>query len=96
MWLAIAWLLLLVGVGWWRFDQAQPAQLVAAKPPGQRPPFHAGIYALDLLLPAADLGHQGAWIGTGSARWLFLGWNLAGWVLITAVVAALTGLLKRD
>jgi hypothetical protein len=96
MWLAIAWLLLLVGVGWWRFDQAHPAHLVAAKPPGQRPPFHSGIYALDLLLPFADLGYQGAWIATGPARWLFLGWNLAGWVLTTAVVAALTGLLRRD
>jgi hypothetical protein len=96
MWLAIAWLLLLVGVGWFLFDQAHPAQLVAAKPPGQRPWFHAGVYALDLLLPFADLGYQGAWIATGPARWLFLGWNLAGWVLTTAVVAALTGLLKRD
>jgi hypothetical protein len=96
MWLAIAWLLALVGVGWWRFDQAHPAHLVAAKPPGQRPWFHAGIYALDLLLPFADLGYQGAWIATGPARWLFLEWKLAGWVLTTAVVAALTGLLKRD
>jgi adhesin HecA-like repeat protein len=96
MWLAIVWLLLLVAVGWWRFDRAHPAHLVAAKPPGQRPWFHAGIYALDLLLPFADLGYQGAWIATGTARWLYLGWNLAGWVLTTAVVAALTGLLKRD
>jgi hypothetical protein len=96
MWLAIAWLLLLMAVGWWRFDQAHPAHMMAAKPPGQRPPFHAGIYALDLLLPFADLGYQGAWIATGTARWWYLGWNLAGWVLTTAVVAALTGLLKRD
>jgi hypothetical protein len=96
MWLAVGWLLLLVGVGWRLFEQAHPAHLVAAKPPGQRPPFHAGIYALDLLLPFADLGYQGAWIATGTARWLYLGWNLAGWVLTTAVVAALTGLLKRD
>jgi hypothetical protein len=96
MWLAIVWLLAFVGLGWWWFDRVHPAHLIAAKPPGQRPPFHAAVYALDLLLPFADLGYQGAWIATGSARWLFVGWNLAGWVLITAVVAALTGLLKRE
>ena len=96
MWLAIIWLLVLGGLGWWAFDRAHPALLVAAKPPGQRPQFHAAVYALDLLLPFADLGYQGSWIATGSTRWLYLGWNLSGWVLTTAVVAALTGLLKRD
>jgi hypothetical protein len=68
MWLAIAWLLLLVGLGWWQFDRAHspyPAHLLAAKPPGQRPWFHAALYALDLLLPFADLGYQGTWIATG-------------------------------
>jgi hypothetical protein len=96
MWLAIGWLLVLVGLGWCAFDRVHPADLAAAKPPGQRPWFHAAVYAFDLLLPFADLGYQGTWIATGSARWLFLGWNLAGWILTTAVVAAVTGLLKRD
>jgi hypothetical protein len=86
----------LVGLGWWIFDRAHPVHLAAAKPPGQRPWFHAGVYGLDLLLPFADLGYQGAWIAGGWARWFYLGWNLAGWVLITAVVAALSGLTKRD
>jgi hypothetical protein len=98
-WKAGVWLLVLVGLGWWSFDRAHnpyPAHLLAAKPPGQRPWFHAGLYALDLLLPFADLGYQSAWITSGWARWLFLAWNLAGWVLITAVLAALSGLIKRD
>jgi hypothetical protein len=95
-WKAGVWLLALVGLGWWIFDRAYPIYLVAAKPPGQRPQFDAGLYALDLLLPFVDLGYQGAWIAGGWARGFYLIWNLAGWVLITAVVAALSGLIKRD
>jgi hypothetical protein len=95
-WKAGAWLLLLAGLGWWIFDLAHPAHLLVAKPSGQRPWFHAGLYALDLLLPFADLGYQGAWIASGWARGAYLVWNLAGWILITAVLAALSGLIKRD
>ena len=96
-WLAGLWLVGLVAGGWILFDLAHPAHLIAAKPAGQRPWFHAGAYALDLLLPFANLGYQDNWIVRG---WWVLGlyllWNLAGWVLTTAVVAALTGLLRRD
>jgi hypothetical protein len=95
-WKAGVWLLVLIGLGWWIFDRAYPAHLVAAKLPGQRPSFHAGLYALDVLLPFTDLGYQSAWIAGAWARWFYLGWNLAGWVLITAVVAAVSGLIKRD
>ena len=95
-WRVGVWLAVLVGLGWWIFDRAYPAHLVAAKPPGQRPSFHAGLYTLDLLVPFADFGYQNAWIPTGWARLCYVTWTLAGWVLITAVVAALTGLIKRD
>ena len=95
-WKAGIWLLALVLLGWRIFDRAHPAYLIAAKPPAQRPWFHAGLYTLDLLLPFADLGYQSAWVAAGWARWFYLGWNLAGWVLITAVVAGLSGLIKRD
>jgi hypothetical protein len=95
-WKAGLWLLGLVGLGWIIFDLAHPAHLTTAKPPGQRPWFHAGLYALDLLLPFVDLGYQSTWTAYDWARWVYLGWNLAGWVLITAVVAALTGLIKKE
>jgi hypothetical protein len=95
-WLAGVWLLVLVLVGWVLFDLAHPAYLVAPLPPWQRPSFHAGLYALDLLLPIGDLNYQGAWIARGWARGLWLGWILAGWVLTTAVLAALASGLKRD
>src|SRR4029450_6972362 len=95
-WKAGVWLLALVGLGWWIFDRAYPTHLVVAEPPGRRPSFHAGLYALDLLLPFADLGYQGAWIAAGWARACYLGGTRAGCVLTTAVVAALSGLIKRD
>jgi hypothetical protein len=95
-WKAAIWLLALVGLGWWVFDLAHPAHLAPAQPPGQRPWFNAGLYALDLLVPFADLGYQSAWIPSGWASWCYVAWNLAGWVLVSAVVAALSGLIKRD
>jgi len=95
-WLAGLWLLGFVGAGWWVFDLAHPAHLIAIKPPSERPAFHAGLYALDLLLPIGDLNYQGAWIAQGWARWCWLAWILVGWVLTVAVLAALSGILKRD
>jgi hypothetical protein len=79
------WLLGFVFVGWWVFDRAYPTYLVPLKPPGERPQFHAGLYALDLLLPIGDLNYHGAWIARGWARGVWLAWILAGWVLTTAV-----------
>ena len=96
-WRAGIWLLGFMLSGWWIFDRAHNAHLlIAAKPPGQRPWFYAAVYAVDLLLPFADLGYQSSWIADGWARPYYLVWNLAGWVLITAIVAALTGITKRD
>jgi hypothetical protein len=95
-WLAGVWLLGFVLAGWWIFDRAHPTYLITTKPPGERPLFHGGLYALDLLLPIGDLNYQGAWIARGWARGFWLAWILAGWVLTTAVLAALAGILKRD
>jgi hypothetical protein len=41
-WFAAIWLLGSVAVGWWVFDLAHPAHLIASKPPRERPLFHAG------------------------------------------------------
>jgi hypothetical protein len=64
-----------------------------------RPPFHAAAYALDLLLPVVGLGEKSVWQPRGSAAlYWYWSWALtvAGWVLTSAVVAGLTGILKRD
>src|SRR5919198_1480737 len=97
-WLAGIWLLVLIVVGERAFAHASADRLlVAAKDnPAQQPAFHAAVYALDLLLPIVSLGPDSAWIPFGWARWWVWGFVLAGWILTTAVVAGLSGLLKRD
>jgi hypothetical protein len=94
-WLALVWLAALLVAGTSVFDRAYAAhQMVAAKQPA--PVFSPVVYTLDRLLPIVNLGQRDAWIPQGAAlRW---SWVLtgAGWVLTTAVVAGLTGILKRD
>jgi hypothetical protein len=93
-WLAVLWLAGLLVVGTRVFDRAFPTHMVAAKQPV--PEFHGVVYTLDRLVPILNLGQKDAWIPQGTAQtwsWLLTG---AGWVLTTAVVAGLTGVLKRD
>jgi hypothetical protein len=95
-WLAGIWLVALVGLGTWVFSGAYPAHHVTAIRTNP-PPFHASVYALDILLPVIGLGQKAAWQPKGSA-YLYWTWALTvtGWVLATAVAAGLTGILKRD
>jgi hypothetical protein len=94
-WLAALWLAGLLVAGTRVFARAYLAhQMVAAKQPA--PVFSPVVYTLDRLVPIVNLGQRDAWIPQGAAlRW---SWVLtgAGWVLTTAVVAGLTGILKRD
>jgi hypothetical protein len=96
-WLAGVWLLGFWLGGWAVFDRAHAHHgLVVAKPGEAHPGFHGAVYALDTLLPVVDLRQQTVWIPRGGVQWWTWFSIVAGWVLTTAVVAALTGLLKRD
>jgi hypothetical protein len=92
-WLAGAWIIALTWFGTKVFSHAYPAHMIATS---QHPPtFHAAAYALDLLLPVVGLGEKSAWQPQGTYQywsWAFTG---AGWALTTAVVAGLSGILKR-
>ena len=93
-WLAGVWLAGLIVVGTWVFSHAYPADITPASThPGAFDPL---AYTLNVLVPIVNLGRQNAWQPQGSA--LYWSWALtgAGWVLTTAVVAGLTGILKRD
>jgi uncharacterized protein YjbI with pentapeptide repeats len=95
-WYAVGWLLLWLAVGTLIYQQVYPGQMRPATPGAPGPAFQPIIYARDVLLPVADLDQQAHWIPEGLARWWTWASILAGWVLTTAVVAALTGLLKRE
>jgi hypothetical protein len=91
-WLAGAWLAVFLAVGTWVFSRAHMIATVV-----HPPEFHPFAYAVDVIVPIVDLGQKSAWQPQGSAV-LYWSWTLtaAGWILTTAVVAGLTGSLKRD
>ncbi len=96
-WQALLWLLGFLVAGWVIFAAAYPTHMTPTKhPPDPTPAFHPVMYALDLLLPVVSLHQQEYWIPRGLAQWWAWVSILAGWVLTTAVVAALTGILKKD
>ena len=90
-WLAGVWLAAFLAVGTWVFSRAHMTA-TQAHPPA----FHAFAYAADVILPIVDLGQKSAWTPEGIALYWSWGLTCAGWVLTTAVVAGLTGVLKRD
>jgi hypothetical protein len=76
--------------------------------PPEYTPFSAFWYSFDTLIPLIDLGQEKAWspsplapeITKDPAGWALLFYLylhiIAGWVLTTLTVVALTGLIKRD
>ncbi|MDK1474103.1 oxidoreductase [Streptomyces sp. 549] len=86
LWMAVLW--------------ASGAAYYAERPPeprGEDPPhWNASIYALDLLLPVIDLGHDSAWNPAGAMQWVAVALTLTGWVLATTVAAGATRLLRRQ
>ena len=96
-WFAGIWLLALTGVGWVMFGLTYPNHfLPSGNPANPRPTFHSAMYTLDLLLPVVNLRQQEFWIPQGWLSWCVVAFILMGWALTSAVVAALTGILRRD
>jgi hypothetical protein len=48
------------------------------------------------VLPIVKLGQEDSWSATGAAQVWYAVSVLAGWLLATAVIAALTTMLARD
>jgi hypothetical protein len=88
------WLLAFLAVGAKVFHDAYPTHMIAKSQPG--PPFSAIAFAVDTVVPLIDLGQRASWQPLGIA--LYWSWilTIAGWILTTAIVASITGLLKKD
>jgi hypothetical protein len=95
-WLAALWLVGLLALGTYLFGYAYRGDLTPASKTNVPPPFQPFLYTLDLLLPVASLHQRDGWVAHGAAQWLSAGFIVMGWILATAVVLSLTGLLKRD
>jgi hypothetical protein len=92
-WLAALWLIALLLTGTVAFAALHPDDL---HPGGDAPPWNAVLYTVDVVFPFIDLGEQASWQAVGPAAWWMLGLTIAGWLLVSAVVAGLTNALKRD
>lgn len=91
-WQALLWLAVLSTAGTAVFSHAHMVSVIA-----HPPAFHPFIYTLDLLMPVVGLGQKAAWQPTGNGlEWFSFALTGAGWVLATAVVAGLTGILNRS
>jgi hypothetical protein len=90
-WKAGVWLVVLTALGTIAFSRIHMIASVS-----HPPAFNPLGYSLDQLLPIADLGQKNDWQPAGG--YLYLAWLLRGigWTLTTAVVAAVTGVLKRE
>jgi hypothetical protein len=97
-WQAGIWLLLLVIIGAAVFSMAHPEQLTDVKPAagGSIPAFQPWTYALDVLLPIVNLRQEEFRIPQGAARWWAWFSIVSGWILVTIVLAAVTGILRKE
>ncbi|MCG8690744.1 MAG: hypothetical protein MI806_06010 [Minwuiales bacterium] len=70
--------------------------------PSQYPRFWAPLYSLDVFLPIVDLHQESRWLPNMRNNWGWALWGymwihiIAGWVLTSVFVAALTGIIKKD
>jgi hypothetical protein len=93
-WQAGLWLLGLFLIGTGVFANAYPAHMIVIKHPPM--PFNAPIYTLDVLVPIINLGQQDSWQPRGIALGVYWTLIILGWGLTSALVAGLTGIVKKD
>jgi hypothetical protein len=82
-------------VGWLLAVWAAGAAYFAARRPDGEGPFHAALYALDVLLPTSPLRLEDRFSPEGAGFWLTVGMQAFGWALSIAVLPALTRALSR-
>jgi hypothetical protein len=93
-WQTGLWLLFFGLAGTAVFAGAYPAHMIATS---RHPmPFNAPVYALDVLLPIISLGQQDSWQPDGGALYIYWTLIIVGWVLTSALIVGLTGIIKRD
>jgi hypothetical protein len=95
-WQAGIWLLVLLVVGTALFSGVYAGQLSPLHAAAEQPSFNPFLYTLDLLLPVINLHQNEAWNAHGPAQWFVLAFRIAGWILTTAIVLSLSGILKRE
>ena len=93
-WQAIFPLVILIVFGAMYFN-AHRGDVVPKNAELTSPAFHPLTYTLDLLVPVVTLGLRENYVAQGEAQTVSTIYVIAGWVLTTAIIAALTGLVRR-
>jgi hypothetical protein len=83
-------------VGWLIAAWVVGAAYFAAVPPDGDGPFHATLYALDVLLPTSPFRLEDRFAPEGAGFWIAIGMQALGWALSIAVLPALTRALSRN
>lgn len=94
-WQAIAPFLLLLAFGTVFFGARYEAGDLTERIQDQAPPFKPLTYTLDLLVPVVDLGQRTTWTAHHAAQTVSTAMVLIGWIVTTAIVAALAAALAR-
>ncbi|MBW6433709.1 hypothetical protein KZ829_08125 [Actinoplanes hulinensis] len=87
---------------WFRFGTGHCANpgmtelAVCAIKVDEHPTWDPWIYALDLLIPIIDLGHDKAWDPVGADKVVAAGLTVSGWVLTTTIAAAGARALRKS
>jgi hypothetical protein len=92
------WLTGLFLIDWFVFTWAKEnGHLRALREKSVRPPeFHVSLYALDHVLPVIELGQRSYWSATGFFQYWQTASDLAGWLLVTVILGAVTARLVRS
>jgi hypothetical protein len=88
-----------LALGWWYFGNAYDDGEIVERSTAatiNEPPFKPLIYSLDQLVPVVNFGQRENWVATGDAQTLVTIMVIVGWILTTAILAALTGLVRRN
>lgn len=90
-WLAACWLVVfwLAGALWFATHRPMPLS------EGENPSWNPWLYAVDLLLPVLDFGHEGLWRADGASQWIASLLVAVGWIFATTVAAGVSHVLRR-
>ena len=83
------WLLALVALGTVVFGLRPPPE------PAGESGFNPLVYTVDLLIPIVDFGQERTFGVNGPAQWLAYGLTTMGWILFTAIAAAVSRAVNR-
>ena len=91
--LALVWLVLLIVIGGVVFGACE-SEFTKVIEDG--PNLEVWLYSIDATVPVLDIGQQHTWAAKDCMAWMATGLSIAGYALVTAVIAGAAGLLGRD